>query len=74
MYKLQKKDSEHFTIKGDWNKQSKALKVKFPKLTEPDLKFEAGKENELITRIESRLNKKRPEVITLLKSLNVAKD
>ena len=65
---MYKKDREHFKITGDWNKQSKRLKVKFPKLTDSDLKFETGKENELLTRIKSRLGKKHPEVMNILKN------
>jgi hypothetical protein len=32
-------------------------------LTDADLKFETGKEEDLLKRIETRLNKKRDEVI-----------
>lgn len=59
--------NETFKITGDWNVQSKQLKEKFAQLTDSDLKFEPGKENELIGRIETRLNKKRDEVINIIK-------
>ena len=52
---------------GDWNEQSKILKEKFNQLTDADLAYETGKENELLTRVESRLNKKRDEVINIIK-------
>jgi len=55
-----------FKVTGNWNEQSKVLKSKFSQLTDADLKFEAGKENEMLTRIESRLNKKREEVINII--------
>lgn len=42
--------SEKFKIIGDWNEQSKELKEKFSQLTDSDLKFEPGKENELIEK------------------------
>lgn len=32
---------------------------KYPALTDADLKFEEGKENELVARAERRLNQKR---------------
>lgn len=67
MDKIYKKDREHFKITGDWNKQSKGLKVRFPILTDSDLKFETGKENELLARIKSRLGKKHLEVMIILK-------
>lgn len=56
-----------FTITGNWAKQSKALMEKFEQLTEADLMFVAGKENDLITRLEKRLNKKREEVVNIIK-------
>jgi hypothetical protein len=55
---LKKSTSELFKVTGSWELQSIAHKIKFPKLTDTDLKFETGKENELLTRIETRLNKK----------------
>jgi len=56
-----------FKIVGNWDVQSKTLKEKFPQLTDADLKFENGKEDELLARVEKRLSKKRDEVISLLK-------
>lgn len=60
------KSIEAFKITGNWEKQSKQLKEKYSQLTDADLKFEPGKENELLTRVESRLNKKRDEVINII--------
>jgi uncharacterized protein YjbJ (UPF0337 family) len=64
---LQRKTEEPFKITGNWNDQAKQLKTKFNQLTDSDLKFEPGKEPELLTRIEKRLNKKRDEVINIIK-------
>lgn len=61
------KTIEDFKITGDWENQSKHLKEKYSQLTESDLKFEAGKEKELLKRLESRLNKTRDEVINIIK-------
>ena len=55
-----------FKIIRDWNVQSKRLKEKFSQLTDADLKFETGNESELFTRIETRLNKRRGEVINMI--------
>lgn len=63
----QNKTEDTFKITGDWNVQSKQLKAKFSQLTDSDLKFETGKENELLSRVETRLNKKREEVINIIK-------
>ncbi|MFY7706914.1 MAG: hypothetical protein ACOVQ5_02465 [Flavobacteriales bacterium] len=62
-----KHSNEIFKITGNWDTQSKALKQKYSQLTDSDLKFEPGKENELLGRVETRLNKKRDEVINILK-------
>ena len=61
-------NNEHFTVTGDWSKQSKTLKETFKNLTDADLKFETGKEADLLSRIQSRLSKTRDEVIKLLKA------
>lgn len=63
----QNKNNETFKIAGNWDDQSKQLKEKFTQLTDADLKFETGKENELLGRLETKLNKKREEVITIIK-------
>ncbi|WP_291117347.1 hypothetical protein [Empedobacter sp. UBA7248] len=62
-----KNGSEKFKIIGDWNEQSKELKEKFSQFTDSDLKFEPGKENELIERVGNRLNKKADEVMNIIK-------
>lgn len=56
-----------FKVSGNWEQQSNLLKEKFPQLTVSDLKFEEGKENELLTRVQQRLNKGRDEVINILR-------
>lgn len=58
---------QDFKMVGSWEVQSNVLKEKFPQLTASDLKYEEGKENELLTRLQSRLNKGREEVVNILK-------
>lgn len=58
--------STAFKINGDWSVQSKLLKAEYTQLTDADLKFESGKENDLIKRMETRLNKNREQVIGIL--------
>jgi hypothetical protein len=58
---------EDFKMTGSWDAQSKNLKGKFAQLNDADVKFEVGKEEELVTRISEKLNKKRDEVINILK-------
>lgn len=57
---------EPFKIKGDWSIQSDKLKAKFPTLTEDDLKFETGKEAELLGKVGKRLNKNLQESTAIL--------
>ncbi len=61
------RSNEAFKITGNWNEQSKVLKEKFSQLTDSDLKFETGKEKELLERLGTKLNKKPEEVINIIK-------
>jgi uncharacterized protein YjbJ (UPF0337 family) len=68
MDNLEKTPHETFKVKGNWDEQSKRLKSKFSQLTDADLKFDSGKEDEMLKRVQSRLNKNREEVITLIQN------
>jgi hypothetical protein len=61
------KEPLSFKIFGDWKRQADQLKDKFPQLTDADLKFKTGRESDLLKRIETRLHKKREEVINIIK-------
>lgn len=63
--------SETIKLSGDWNAQSKELKTRYPQLTDADLNFEPGKENELISRVQSRLKKNHTEVVRILRSSQI---
>jgi hypothetical protein len=63
--------SEAFKISGNWDAHSKLLQGIYSQLTDADLKFETGKENELLGRVESRLNKKREEVINIIRNVQL---
>lgn len=65
----QNKGNNPFKITGNWDEQSKQLKEKYTQLTDADLKFETGKEDALLTRMETRLSKKRDEVIHIIKNV-----
>jgi uncharacterized protein YjbJ (UPF0337 family) len=49
-------------IKGDWNIAKGKMKQKWAKLTDDDLQFVAGKEDELIGRIQKRTGEARENV------------
>jgi len=44
------KKSDVFRITGNWDVQSRKLKEKYAQLSDTDLKFETGKDNELLDR------------------------
>lgn len=71
MKNTEKKSSQQnvpgFKITGDWDKQAQLLKQKYPQLTNEDLKYEAGNDEDLLRRVETKLNKKREEVVNIIK-------
>jgi len=54
-------------IKGDWNVAKGKLKQKWASLTDDDLTFASGKEDELIGRIQKRTGETREAVEKELK-------
>ncbi|WP_258100570.1 CsbD family protein [Marinoscillum pacificum] len=52
-----------YKILGNWKEQSNQLKTKFPSLTDEDLILEKGKEEDLLKRMQTRLDLNRAEVI-----------
>lgn len=57
-------------IKGDWNIAKGKLKQKWAKLTDDDLQFVAGKEEELLGRIQKRTGENREAVEKAIKELH----
>ena len=56
-------------IKGKWNEWKGKLKQKYAELTDDDLAYEEGKDDELYGRLQQKLGKSRDEVVKWLKSL-----
>ena len=56
-------------LKGKWNEIKGKAKQEFAVLTDNDLMYEEGKEDEMIGRIQDKLGKTRDEVVDWLKSL-----
>ena len=54
-------------IKGDWNIAKGKIKQKWAKLTDDDLQFVAGQEDELIGRIQKFTGEAREDVERALK-------
>lgn len=50
------------TIQGTWNEVKGKLKQKYSELTDDDLAFTEGKEEELIGRLQKKLGKTKDEI------------
>jgi uncharacterized protein YjbJ (UPF0337 family) len=57
-------------IKGDWNITKGKLKQKWAKLTDDDLKFVKGQQEELLGRIQKRTGETREVVEKVVKEYN----
>jgi len=56
-------------LKGTWNELKGKVKQQYAELTDDDLLYEEGKEDELIGRIQNKTGKARDEVVDWLNSL-----
>lgn len=57
-------------IKGNWEEVKEKLKEKYAVLTDNDLVYREGKEEELLYHLQERLGKSKEEVKTLLQDLS----
>lgn len=60
-------------ITGDWNTLKAKLKKQHPELTNDDLAYTVGKEDELVTRLEKRLGETKENVIEMIENLQTEK-
>jgi uncharacterized protein YjbJ (UPF0337 family) len=56
-------------IKGNWNELKGKLKQKYASLTEDDLLYEEGKEDELYGKIQQKLGKTKEELKDIFSDL-----
>lgn len=56
-------------IKGTWNQIKGSLKQKYAQLTDDDLLFEEGKEEEVIGRIQKRTGETKENIRSFISSL-----
>jgi len=56
-------------IKGNWNEAAGKLKQQYAILTDDDLLFKEGKEEELLGRLQKKLGKTKGEIRKLLEKL-----
>jgi uncharacterized protein YjbJ (UPF0337 family) len=52
----------NLNIKGTWNEVKGKLKQKYGQLTDDDLTFTEGKEDELLGRMQSRLGRTKEDI------------
>lgn len=62
-------EANKLKIKGTWNEAKGKLKQKYAELTDDDLLYVEGKEDELYGRMQKRLGKSREEVEKILEEL-----
>ena len=56
-------------LKGKWNEIKGKVKQAHGDLTDDDLRYEEGKDEELLGRLQQKMGKSRDELIMWLKSL-----
>ncbi len=56
-------------FKGTWNEVKGKLKQKYAQLTEDDLVYEEGLDDQLIGKLQKKLGKTRDEIIKEIKSI-----
>lgn len=56
-------------LKGKWNEIKGKVKQSYADLTDDDLRYEEGKDDELVGRLQQKTGKTRDEVVKWLKSL-----
>jgi uncharacterized protein YjbJ (UPF0337 family) len=56
-------------IKGSWNEMKGKLKQQFGHLTDDDLTFADGKEDELLGRLQKKLGKSKDDIRKMIEGL-----
>lgn len=51
---------------GYWDKKKEKLKVKFPLITDEDLRYQEGKEKEMIEMLGNKLGKSKLELLNII--------
>ncbi len=62
-------DSNKLKLKGNWNELKGKIKQQYGELTDDDLIYEEGKDDELVGRIQKKIGKTKDQVIDWIQSL-----
>jgi uncharacterized protein YjbJ (UPF0337 family) len=60
---------DNLELKGNWNVLKGKIKQAHANLTDDDLKYEEGKDDELLGRLQTKLGKGREDLVKWIKSL-----
>jgi uncharacterized protein YjbJ (UPF0337 family) len=60
---------DKLTIKGNWNELKGKMKQADGRLTDDDLRYEEGKDDEFVGRLQQKLGKSKDEVVSWIRSL-----
>ena len=56
-------------LKGNWNELKGKAKQQYADLTDDDLLYEEGKDDELLGRLQQKMGKTKDEVVSWIRSL-----
>jgi uncharacterized protein YjbJ (UPF0337 family) len=68
-FKMKDTSSMNLKLKGNWNEMKGKIKQQYANLTDDDLLYEEGKEDELLGRIQKKTGKTKEEVKTWIDRL-----
>jgi hypothetical protein len=61
-------------LEAPWEEVKERLKANDINLTDEDLDYDPGQEEELLKRLEKKINKSRPEIIAYIESISANND
>jgi uncharacterized protein YjbJ (UPF0337 family) len=62
-------DSTRLKFKGSWNETKGKIKQAYGDLTDDDLSYEEGKDDELVGRLQTKLGKTKDEIVKWIQDL-----
>ncbi|MEP6596426.1 MAG: CsbD family protein [Ginsengibacter sp.] len=62
-------ESWKLKLKGSWNDAKGKMKQTYANLTDDDLMYEEGKDDEFVGRLQTKLGKTKDEIIKWIESL-----
>ncbi|MCE3260270.1 MAG: CsbD family protein [Bacteroidetes bacterium] len=61
--------SKELKLRGNWNEIKGKIKQEYADVTDDDLKYDEGKDDELIGRLQKKIGKTKEEIIDWIQSL-----